>query len=148
MKLRTKARCLALQILYEVDQSTHPIGKVLQDHSEDYQENDAVFSFSTRIINGVYPLVNLLDDQLAKYAPEWPVDQVAIIDRNILRIALWELVFEPETPIKVVINEAIELGKIYGSDSTPRFVNGVLGSLVENQNTIRQQLSPHKPPEI
>ena len=79
-----------------------------------------------------------LDNFIAQHAPEWPLDQVATIDRNILRIALWEFGVQGKTPIKVVINEAIELSKEFGSDSTPRFVNGVLGSLADRQNEINQ----------
>jgi N utilization substance protein B len=79
-----------------------------------------------------------LDALIAQYAPDWPLDQVASIDRNILRIALWEMALHAETPVKVTINEAVELSKAYGSDSTPRFVNGVLGSLADQLNEIRQ----------
>ncbi len=71
----------------------------------------------------------MLDGLIAKHAPEWPLDQVATIDRNIIRISLWEFAVYQKTPIKVAINEAVELAKVFGSDSTPRFVNGVLGSL-------------------
>lgn len=70
------------------------------------------------------------------------MDQVAIIDRNILRIALWEIAVSNQTPVKVAINEAVELAKVYGSDSTPRFVNGVLGSLANRQNEIFQSFRP------
>ena len=84
------------------------------------------------IIFGIYPQRPSIDDQISQYAPEWPFDQIAIIDRNILRIAVWEMVFSAETPMKVVINEAVEMGKLFGSDSSPRFINGVLGSLVNN----------------
>ena len=69
------------------------------------------------------------------------LDQVAVIDRNIIRIALWEFAIYGKTPIKVAINEAVELAKAFGSDSTPRFVNGVLGSLAVRQNDIKQSLS-------
>ena len=79
-----------------------------------------------------------LDDFIAQHAPEWPMDQVAAIDRNIIRIALWEFAVSGLTPVKVAINEAIELAKLYGSDSTPRFVNGVLGSLADRQQEIHQ----------
>jgi len=82
----------------------------------------------------------ILDDLIAKYAPEWPVDQLAIIDRNILRLALWEMSVQSDTPIKVAINEAVELAKLFGSDSAPRFINGVLGSLAERQTDIRRSL--------
>jgi N utilization substance protein B len=89
----------------------------------------------------VWPIHDQLDEFIAKHAPDWPLDQVAIIDRNILRIALWEFAVSGKTPIKVAINEAVELAKMYGSDSSPRFVNGVLGSLAAQQNEITQALN-------
>jgi N utilization substance protein B len=140
MKPRTKARSVALQVLYEYDLSNHQVGYILENRLKENPLEENLLNFSQKIISGVFPLINDLDEQISKYAPEWPFDQVAIIDRNILRIALWEIVFDPETPIKVIINEAVELGKLYGSDATPRFVNGVLGSVVENQNEIKQNL--------
>jgi len=70
-----------------------------------------------------------LDAMIAENAPEWPLDQISSIDKNIIRIALWEFAVSKITPVKVAINEAVELAKVYGSDSSPRFVNGVLGSL-------------------
>ena len=84
--------------------------------------------------------VEELDHFIAEHAPEWPLQQVALIDRNILRIALWEFAVSENIPIKVAINEAVELAKEFGSDSSPRFVNGVLGSLAPRQNEIRQSL--------
>ena len=140
MKPRTRARSVALQVLYEYDQSQHQVGSIFQTRLEENPLDENLLTFSQKIISGVFPIIQDLDEQIAKFAPEWPFDQVAIIDRNILRIALWEMVFDQETPIKVIINEAIELGKLFGSDATPRFVNGVLGSLVDNQNTIKQCL--------
>ena len=82
-----------------------------------------------------------LDRLIAQHAPEWPLDQVAIIDRNILRIALWEIAIYRKTPLKVGINEAVELAKTFGTDSSPRFINGVLGSLVANLDALKQALS-------
>jgi N utilization substance protein B len=79
---------------------------------------------------------------IARYAPEWPLDQIAAIDRNILRIATWEFAAQRDTPVKVAINEAVELAKAFGSDSAPRFVNGVLGSLAEHENEVVQFLLP------
>jgi N utilization substance protein B len=78
-----------------------------------------------------------MDRLIAEYAPEWPVDQLAIVDRNVLRIAIYELAMDSSTPVKVAINEAVELAKSYGSDNSARFVNGVLGSLVERLDTLR-----------
>jgi N utilization substance protein B len=130
MKPRTRARGIALQALYEIDITGHPAGQVLSERFTDSQLDDSLLDFAKQIVIGILPIVNELDTIIAKHAPEWPLDQVAIIDRNILRIALWEIAVSNQTPIKVAINEAVELGKVYGSDSTPRFVNGVLGSLV------------------
>jgi N utilization substance protein B len=138
MKSRTKARSVALQVLYEVDMTGHLPGNVLNDRLEEDQLDDSQAEFTHQIIFGVYPLFIKLDNFIAQHAPEWPLDQVAVIDRNIIRIALWEFAVSSLTPVKVAINEAIELAKMYGSDSTPRFVNGVLGSLANRQNEIQQ----------
>lgn len=137
MKSRTKARSIALQVLYEVDMTGHLPGVVLQHRldDEDFHE-EKLTDFISRIVNGVYPNIQQLDEFISQHAPEWPLDQVATIDRNIIRIALWEFAVENCTPIKVAINEAIELSKLYGSDSTPRFVNGVLGSLADRRSEI------------
>jgi len=138
MKPRTKARSVALQALYEIDVASHPPGQVWQERVLESDLDDSLAEFSHEIVHGVWPLTSTLDKFIAEHAPEWPLDQVAIIDRNILRIALWEIVVYGDTPIKVAINEAVELAKIFGSDSSARFVNGVLGSLVNRFNEIQQ----------
>ena len=142
MKSRTKARSIALRALYELDQSTHPVGTIIENLWE-MEENleETVRDFSLEIVTGVFPIVKELDVVIAAHAPYWPRDQVAVIDRNILRIATWEFAVSKRTPLKVAINEAIELAKVYGSDSTPRFVNGVLGSLANRQNEIYQEFA-------
>jgi N utilization substance protein B len=138
MKSRTKARSIALQVLYEIDLTGHEPGEVLGDRLVEEPLDDGLVDFTRQIVFGVLPLVLQLDDFIAQHAPEWPLDQVAAIDRNIIRIALWEFAVSGLTPVKVAINEAIELAKLYGSDSTPRFVNGVLGSLADRQQEIHQ----------
>jgi N utilization substance protein B len=138
MKPRTRARSIALQALYETDLVGHPIGIVLEYRLENATLEDRLKTFAESIANGVWPMKNVLDTFIAEHAPEWPLNQVAIVDRNILRIALWEFAVMGETPIKVAINEAVELAKMYGSDSSPRFINGVLGSLAAQENDIRQ----------
>jgi N utilization substance protein B len=140
MKSRTKARSLALQVLYEYDISSHAPAAVFEYRLSEMELDERLAEFSRSIIFGVIPLIEKLDTIIAEHASEWPLDQVAIIDRNILRIALWEFAVSRTTPLKVVINEAIELSKVYGSDSTPRFVNGVLGSLAAHENEIIQKL--------
>jgi transcription antitermination protein NusB len=138
MKPRTRARSLALQVLYEVDIANHPPGEIFKLRLEETPLTDDLAEFARQIIFGVLPITSTLDHLIAKYAPEWPLEQIAAIDRNILRMALWEFAVFGETPLKVAINEAVELAKLFGSDSAPRFVNGVLGALAEHQSEIQQ----------
>lgn len=143
MKSRTKARGIALQVLYEYDLTAHPLGVSLEARFVDEVVDDQILEFSRQIINGVVPIIPTLDSVIAAHAPDWPLDQVAIIDRNILRIALWEFAVSKITPVKVAINEAVELAKTFGSDSSSRFVNGVLGSLVDHIGEIQNRFTDH-----
>lgn len=143
MKPRTRARGIALQALYEIDVANHPPEIVLSERISENLLDDNLAEFIRQIVLGVVPLIPHLDKIISKHAPEWPLDQVAIIDRNILRIALWEITTGDQTPIKVAINEAVELGKVFGSESTSRFVNGVLGSLALHHNEIVQALQKY-----
>ena len=138
MKPRTRARSLALQVLYEVDIANHPPGEIFKLRLEETPLPDDLAEFARQIVFGILRITDTLDHLIARYAPEWPLDQIAAIDRNILRIALWEFAVFGETPLKVAINEAVELAKMYGSDSAPRFVNGVLGALADHQYEIQQ----------
>lgn len=138
MKPRTRARSIALQALYEIDLTGHPPELVINERLTETPLENNLGEFVKKIVLGVIPIIPELDQVIARHAPEWPLDQVAIIDRNIMRIALWEIAVSDQTPLKVAINEAVELGKMFGSDSTPRFVNGVLGSLALHYNDIVQ----------
>ena len=138
MKSRTRARGVALQVLYEVDIANHNPVEVFQSRLEDSPLTDELAEFARQIIFGVIPLTHDLDHLIEKYAPEWPLEQIAAIDRNILRVSLWEFAIQRETPVKVAINEAVELAKQFGSDSAPRFVNGVLGSRAEHKDQIHR----------
>jgi N utilization substance protein B len=141
MKARTRARGVALQALYEIDIANHPIGIVLENRLEEEFVNDELRDFIRQIVVGVVPIREELDFVIAKYAPDWPLEQIATIDRNIMRVAVWEMAVIGDTPIKVIINEAVELAKLYGSDSAPRFINGVLGSLADHQNEVNQAIA-------
>ena len=141
MKSRTKARGIALQALFEYDLTGHSIGVILQHRLHDNPLEKKHHSFIREIVLGVLPIIEKLDKVIGTYAADWPLDQVASIDRNIIRIALWEFAVGKCTPVKVAINEAVELAKIFGSDSTPRFINGVLGSLVTNLNDFQSSLN-------
>jgi N utilization substance protein B len=146
MKARTRARSVALQALFEIDMVGHPPPLVLQNRILGEALNEKMAEFASQIVLGVWPIVEELDQFIAEHAPEWPLDQVATVDRNILRMALWEFAVSDNIPIKVAINEAVELAKMFGSDSSPRFVNGVLGSLASRQNEIRQSLKQLRDP--
>lgn len=136
---RRLARQLAIQVLYEIDLVAHPIGETLTQHFADTEMLPRVESYTRSLVVGVTRCRDLLDHYIQSHAPEWPLEQVAIIDRNLLRMALYEFTLG-EVPVKVAINEAVELAKRYGSDSAPRFVNGVLGALVPMQTEIVEAL--------
>ncbi len=134
-----------MQALFEINLTGHPVGTVIEERISELDLDPALIPFVYKIVTGVAPVAGILDEIISEHAPEWPMEQVAFVDRNILRIALWEFAIFKETPLKVVINEAVELAKVYGSDSTPRFVNGVLGSLADHQNQIQQALAHMTP---
>jgi N utilization substance protein B len=140
MKVRRRARALALQVLFEIDSVGHSVELALQHRLEAARDEDLAAQreplppegqvFVEELVRGVIKNQAELDNLIAKYAPEYPVDQLAIIDRNVLRLAFFELRELGDVPVKVAINEAVELAKVYGSDSAPRFVNGVLGAFI------------------
>lgn len=130
--LRHQARMLALQALYEIDCVNHKPGFVVDERLRESQIGDHGAQFLRWLVSGVMRNQAAIDQLIAEYAPEWPVGQLAIIDRNILRLALFEIgAYHGDAPPKVVINEAVELAKAFGSDSTPRFINGVLGAALQ-----------------
>ena len=130
MKVRHRARIIALQALFEVDIAHHDADAVLQQRFAVRPLPEAGRAFARTLVQGILKHQAELDALIRVNAPEWPLDQVAIIDRNILRMAIFEFVIEGNTPVKVAINEAVELAKSFGSDSSGRFVNGVLGTIV------------------
>lgn len=136
MQIRRQARVAALQALYEIDAVNHPVDMVLQRRFQDLGLPSEASEFADFVVHGVLDHRERLDAMIIVHAPEWPIDQMAIIDRNILRIALFEFVVDQGTPPKVAINEAVELAKIYGSDSSQRFVNGVLGTLLSKNASL------------
>jgi N utilization substance protein B len=138
MKAQRRARSVALQVLYEIDCTNHPPGEVITLRLHHERGVGRPLGKTTEelvhhLVSGVLANRDALDTLIHDHAPEWPLDQMAIIDRNVLRIAIFELVVSSNTPTKIAINEAVELAKLYGSDSTPRFVNGVLGTLAAKQ---------------
>ena len=124
---RRQSRTAALQSLFAVDLRGYWSSARLEWlDDEDLPESSV--EFAEQLLGGVCRSHSGLDGVITRYAPAWPVDQLSVIDRNILRIALFELIYTPGTPRKTAINEAVELAKIFVSESSARFVNGVLGS--------------------
>ena len=126
---RRKARIAALQTLYELDCTKHKAEEALARLRAGETLPQEALSFSEELVKGVLQNKSELDALIKKFAPAFPPEQMSIIDRNILRLAIFEILFNGKTPIKVAINEAIELAKEFGSDSSSRLINGVLGSI-------------------
>lgn len=138
VKGRRQARIVALQVLYEVDCASHAPAVVLYRRLSVDDLPPAYEDFARHLVTGVLEHQDVLDTFIHEHAPEWPLHQMAYIDRNILRMAIFEFAVDRGTPVKVAINEAVELAKTFGSDSAPRFVNGVLGSLVNRIDAIAE----------
>lgn len=134
MKVRHRARIAALQALFEIDCTAHHPLVVVERRLDEAALPEPGVEFVRQLVKGVEAKREELDRLIARYAPEWPVDQIAIVDRNILRMSIYEIMYGEDTPTKVAINEAVELAKEFGSDSSGRFVNGVLGSLVAKES--------------
>ena len=131
--LRRKGRVAALQSLYAADVRGNFAESSLEWLAEDEQLPERAMSFAQELVEGVLAISQALDQVIQQFAPAWPVAQLAPVDRNILRIALLELLHNPDTPDKTAINEAVELAKVFGSDNSSKFVNGVLGSVIGNR---------------
>ena len=126
---RRKARALALKALYEVDSVGHEVEGVVAHLLADgglSEENDA---FVRELVSGVIQNKEKIDLNIQNFAPAWPIEQIPVVDRNILRLAIFEILLDNKVPVKVAINEAVELAKTFGGDNSSKFVNGVLGSV-------------------
>jgi transcription antitermination protein NusB len=126
---RHKSREIALQALYEIDAVGHNSENALKQILSRVEVSNEIAGFSFELVNGTIENLEQLDQNIKDFAPAWPIDQISIIDRNILRLAIFEILHDNEIPVKVVINEAVELAKTFGSNNSSRFVNGVLGSV-------------------
>jgi len=127
--MRRKARVLALQALYEVDSAGHGAEEVVTRLLAEERLSEENANFTRELVSGVIQNREKIDENIQSFAPAWPIEQIPAVDRNILRLAIFEILLDNKVPIKVAINEAVELGKIFGSDSSSKFVNGVLGSV-------------------
>ena len=127
--MRHKARIVALQALFESDCTRHNAETSLSRLAEEQALPEASLSFARELVNGVLENKKRIDSLIQSHAPSWPVQQLSIVDRNILRLAIFEISIDNRVPLKAAINEAVELAKTFGSENSPKFINGVLGAI-------------------
>lgn len=139
---RSLGRRIALQILYEVDLASHDLMQVIDMHQRTQNPSRRASRYMRQIVIGTWQHRETADDVIRQYAPEYPLDQIATIDRNVLRIAIFEFAIGAITPVGVAIDEAVELAKQFGGDASPAFVNGVLGSLADDTEMTAQIRAP------
>ena len=126
---RRKARTTALQALYEVDSVSRDAGAVVERLLSEVDLSEEHGAFTRELVNGVIHNKQKIDENIQSLAPAWPIEQTPVVDRNILRLAIFEILLDNKVPVKVAINEAVELAKTFGSDNSAKFINGVLGSV-------------------
>ena len=126
---RHRARILALQALFELDSVGHPPEQTIASLLEETPTPEESVRFARELVQGVLENREQIDEIIRKTAPAWPLEQVAAIDRNILRLAIYEIVIDNKVPMRAAINEAVDLAKEFGGETSPKFVNGVLGSV-------------------
>jgi len=134
MRRRSKARALALKFLYQIDISKEdPAGNALAHFWQEHRTVRSVKEFTTQLIIGTLENLAQIDSVLSKYARNWQLKRMAVVDRNILRLASYELLFLEDIPRKVSINEAVELAKKYGDVDSGKFVNGILDKIHKDE---------------
>ena len=131
MPNRHLSRTIAMQTLYEWDfnNRSQKLQELIDRNISEHAKGVENTGFISELVHGVTKNLPKLDKTISKYAPEWPIDKITIIDRNVLRVALYEMMIEKQAPPKVIINEAIETAKTFGSESSGKFINGVLGAV-------------------
>ncbi len=126
---RRRARVLALQALFELDAVGHAADEAIDRLGQDVEADPEARKFAVELVHGVRDNREKIDDTIRQTAPAWPLDQIAAVDRNILRLAIYEILIDNRVPMRAAINEAVELAKEFGGENSPKFINGVLGSV-------------------
>jgi N utilization substance protein B len=126
---RHRSRVLALQALFELDTVGHPADKAVERAVESADADPEARKFALELVRGVLGNREQIDQTIEQTAPAWPLDQIAAVDRNILRLAIYEILIDNRVPMRAAINEAVELAKEFGGENSPKFINGVLGSV-------------------
>lgn len=129
MRKRTKARECALKILYAIDIAKEDPNKCMETYWQTNEEASDVRAYAESLVSGVTGNSKRIDTLISSYTTNWQLDRMAVIDRNVLRFATYELLFTKDIPPKVAINEAIDIAKKYGDKDSGKFVNGVLDKI-------------------
>jgi len=146
MRPRSKAREIALCILYQVEIAKRDYVELLNIFYEDNPQRQEIVEFASQLVEGIIKNLPSIDSLIRKYAKNWEIERMAVVDRNIIRMGIFEIIFLDDIPPKVSINEAIELAKRFGDKDSPRFVNGVLDKIykLEGSKTEEQPESDEK----
>jgi len=145
MSNRHLARTIALQTLYQWDfnnKSLEGLDSVVKKNTQEFAPQFDDKGFIKNLVKGVINNQEEIDQLITKYAPEWPIEQITMVDRNVLRIGIQEMKYDPDIPEKVAINEAIELAKTFGGESSGKFVNGVLGTIYKEMTPKEKKDKP------
>lgn len=133
---RRQARTAAMQTLYEFDTTGHDVDETLQRNAAGLRLSAESLAYAEELAHGVLARLDEIDAEIAEVASDWPISQMARIDKNILRLAIYEILYNNSVPAKAAINEAVELAKTFGSDTSSRFVNGVLGAIYQRSTQL------------
>lgn len=129
MSQRRKAREYALQILFQYDLGKGSLTEIMEEFWKDKKVNSKIVSFCSQLVNGTIDNIHEIDSCISHHSLNWKLDRMSTVDRNVLRIATYELLFLKETPAPVVINEAIEVAKKFGTEDSAKFINGILDAI-------------------
>ncbi len=126
MGSRRRSREMAVQVLYQVDMAEGDIAEALRAFCEHFDAPDRIRDFAVELINGAYNNRAEIDGLISRFSEHWRLERMPTVDRNILRLAVFELLYRSDIPPKVSINEAVDLGKKFGSEDSGSFINGIL----------------------
>jgi transcription antitermination protein NusB len=151
MSNRHLARTMAMQTLFTWDfngrNKDTEVSELIKNNFDNFAPGFDDHGFVNETVKGVFDNIEKIDGLISKYATDWPIEQITIVDRNIIRIGAYELLCREDIPPKVAINEAIEIAKAFGGESSGKFVNGVLGAMFKNELTEEQKIRGEKPAE-
>ena len=139
MRKRTQAREYALQILYQIDVRNDPEDKILVDFWKNIETEPEISDFAAKLVIGTIRNKKKIDEMISKYASNWKLSRMAVIDRNVLRMAAYELLYCEDIPPKVSINEAVDLAKKFGDTESGKFVNGILDKINKTEDRSKRR---------